>query len=98
MVQTSQNIEESVREFFKDKPVKRVYLFGSYARGDENEDSDVDIIGDFPREVGLFGRWKMRDELSEILNRKVDLLNYDSIKKSFWKYIGNDLKLIYGTE
>ncbi|MEJ7672458.1 MAG: nucleotidyltransferase domain-containing protein [Chitinophagaceae bacterium] len=44
MILTQENIKQIVQAYFKDKPVKEVYLFGSYARGDAKEDSDVDLI------------------------------------------------------
>lgn len=40
---TTEQIKETVSEYFKDKPVKKVYLFGSYARGEAKEESDVDL-------------------------------------------------------
>ena len=40
---TTEQIKQTVSEYFKDKPVKKVYLFGSYARGEANEESDVDL-------------------------------------------------------
>jgi len=41
---TVQQIKDTVTDYFKDKPVKSVYLFGSYARGDAEENSDIDIL------------------------------------------------------
>src|ERR1700748_1020815 len=43
MMLTVQQIQQTVSAYFKDKPVKKVYLFGSYARGEAKEDSDVDL-------------------------------------------------------
>jgi uncharacterized protein len=42
MILTNENIKQVVQDYFQDKPVSKVYLFGSYERGDANEDSDVD--------------------------------------------------------
>lgn len=50
-------IKRTVTDYFKDKPVKRVYLFGSYARGDADENSDVDLLveyNDKEKTVSLF--------------------------------------------
>lgn len=33
-----------IRQYFQEKPVKRVYLFGSYSRGEEDEKSDIDLL------------------------------------------------------
>ena len=72
---TIQQIKDTVTDYFKDKPVKSVYLFGSYARGEANEKSDVDLILDldYSKQIGLefYGWW---DILEKKLKRKVDLV------------------------
>lgn len=72
---TVQQIQQTVSAYFKDKPVKKVYLFGSYARGEAKEDSDVDLLVelDYEQKIGLeFVRWGMI--LQDKFNRKVDLV------------------------
>lgn len=44
---TVQQIKQTVTDDFKDKPVKKGYLFGSYARGEAKEGSDVDLIVEY---------------------------------------------------
>ncbi len=95
MIPTTDNIEETVREFFRDKPVKRVYLFGSYARGEENENSDVDLLFEYTEPFGLLMKIGMEQDLSDILGRKVDLISHGGIKANFLKYIKDDLRIIY---
>ncbi len=41
---TIQQIKDTVTDYFKDKPVEKVYLFGSYASGEAKEESDVDLL------------------------------------------------------
>ena len=41
---------ETIREYFKTQPVLKAWLFGSFARGEETEDSDVDILVVFDRQ------------------------------------------------
>lgn len=48
---TTEQIQKTVTDYFKDKPVKKVYLFGSYARGEADEESDVDLT--FELQPGL---------------------------------------------
>lgn len=73
---TVHEIKQVVADYFKDKPVKRVYLFGSYARGDADENSDVDLLVDLDRtqKIGwAFFRWYQ--DLEEVfLNKKVDVV------------------------
>jgi len=72
---TTEQIKQTVSEYFKDKPVKKVYLFGSYARGEANEESDVDLLVDLDesKTVGLaFYGWYQ--DLEEIFSNKTDLI------------------------
>jgi uncharacterized protein len=75
MMLTVQQIQQTVSAYFKDKPVKKVYLFGSYARGEAKEDSDVDLLVelDYEQKIGLeFVRWGIT--LQDKFGRKVDLV------------------------
>jgi predicted nucleotidyltransferase len=57
-----------------------VRVFGSVARGDDNPESDVDLLVDLEPGVGLFGLGRLEAELTEILRRPVDLIPADSLK------------------
>ncbi len=77
---TIQQIRDTVSDYFKDKPVKAVYLFGSYARGDANEKSDVDLLLDldYEKKIGLeFVRWHI--VLRKKFKKNVDLVPSDTI-------------------
>ena len=77
----------------KIKPVLQKYgvmksdLFGSYARGDFNEQSDVDILIEAPEDMSLFGLARLQAELVESLGKDVDVVTYDSVNKYLKKYI-----------
>ena len=96
MILKSDDIKKVIKGYFKDKPVNKVWLFGSYARGDADEDSDVDVLVDVDnsKPVGLdyFG-WHI--DLAELVNKKVDLISYGWVNKRLWPYIETDMKLIY---
>ena len=92
---TSQEINK-IKTFFADKPVKKVYLFGSYARGEADENSDVDLLidWDYNTFIGLnYVYWKQ--EIKELLRKNVDFVSIDYISPLIEKYINNDKKLIY---
>ena len=85
-------------EYFKDKPaVKKVYIFGSYARNEETPESDVDILVDLDPEarVGGFQFGGMLEDLKDLLFKDVDLLTRGSISKYILPYVENDKILIY---
>ncbi|CAB3289243.1 DNA polymerase beta domain protein region [Methanocaldococcus lauensis] len=59
--------------------VKRASIFGSYARGEHKETSDVDILVEFGEGKSLLDLVRLKYELEEVLGKKVDLLTYNSI-------------------
>jgi len=93
---TTEQIKQTVTDYFKDKPVKKVYLFGSYARGEANENSDVDLLVDLDYEKGVgwqFFGWN--DELREIMNTNVDVVSSRGLSSFIAPFIHTDKKLIY---
>lgn len=67
--------------------VSRVYLFGSFARGDFNENSDIDIRIDKGKMRGMFALCGFYTEISDALERKVDVLTTEIYQKIFWKIL-----------
>ncbi len=92
---TAEQIEK-IKIFFSDKPVKKAYVFGSYARGDANEKSDIDILVelDYSKHIGLgfAGLWL---SLKSILKKEVDLIPSDSVYSALKPFIEKDKLLIY---
>jgi predicted nucleotidyltransferase len=92
---SSQEIEK-IRTFFSDKPVKKVYLFGSYARGEASENSDVDLLidWDYNQHIGLnYVKWLF--DVKNILGKEIDFVSWEFISPLIEKYIHNDKILIY---
>ena len=91
MILSQENIKNVVQDYFKDKPVNEVYLFGSYARGDAKEDSDVDLIFSLIENTRMsyFGLARYLVDLEMKLSKKVDLIEdkfvYPEIKKEINK-------------
>ena len=59
--------------------VKRAALFGSFVRGEQREDSDIDILVEFKDGKSLLDLVGLKIELEEALGRKVDVLTYNSL-------------------
>lgn len=87
---------KTIREYFKDKPVLKAFLFGSFSRQDAMEDSDVDILVelDYSQHIGL-GFVNMKFDLEDKLQKTVDLVSSNSVSSHILPYINNDKKLIY---
>ncbi len=66
-------------------------LFGSYARNEETEKSDIDILYDFQKTYSLFDLITLEENLYNQLHKKVDLVSLKNIKPYFKKYIVDDL-------
>jgi predicted nucleotidyltransferase len=79
--------KEVLKEKFK---VKNIAIFGSYVRGEQNQESDIDILVEFQEPVG-FLFIHLADYLEEILGVRVDLLTPDAIKPNRQRYIMEDL-------
>lgn len=67
--------------------VSKIGVFGSFVFGDFTKKSDIDLLVEFSRSVGLFQFLDLQEYLSDKLGRKVDLVPKDSLKK----YIKKDI-------
>lgn len=77
------NLEEIKRKalpILKEAGVTRSSLFGSVVRGEARENSDIDILIEPPKGMGLFEFIDLQHKLEDILKRKVDLGEYSTIK------------------
>jgi predicted nucleotidyltransferase len=75
--------------------VERVYLFGSYARGDTTENSDVDLRVDKGALKGMFALGGLYSEIQEALQIKVDLLTTGNLDADFLRKIQKEEVLLY---
>ena len=89
-------IIEALRNYFSTQPVLKAWLFGSFSRGEETQDSDVDIIVslDKSKPIGLkfFGMWS---DLEELLGRKVDLVSEGTLLPFAKESAERDKILVY---
>ena len=85
-----------LQKYFLDKPVLKAYLFGSYARNEQNADSDIDILVelDYKQNIGL-EFVQMQIDLENILNKLVDLVSYKALSKYIKPIVENEKRLFY---
>ena len=92
------NVIDNIRQYFSTQPVRKVWLFGSYSRGEETTQSDVDILVEFDRSgkpVTLLTYARMWRELEERLGRNVDLVEDGTLKTYAVESANQDKLLIY---
>lgn len=85
-----------IQKFFAEKPVKRAFLFGSFARNEAGKDSDIDILVelDHSKPIGM-KFFSFQEELEQLLKRKVDLVSDGGVSKYIKPFIDKDKVLIY---
>lgn len=94
---STQTMTQQIAEYLKTQPVLKAWLFGSYARGEQNTDSDVDIlfVPDMSQHFSLFTLGGMYMDLKDLLGREVDLVPEGSLLPFAQETAEKDKKLIY---
>lgn len=82
-------------ETLKPYQPKRIGLFGSAARNEENNDSDIDILFSLHQPIGLFTLSKIHYELEEKLHKKVELISEGGLNKFIKEKILKEVRYIY---
>lgn len=95
MILSEQHINY-IKDFFSGRPVKKAYVFGSYSRDEADENSDIDILVelDHTRPIGM-KFFSYKEELEQILQKKVDLVSYEGLSKYVKPLVDKDKVLIY---
>ncbi len=88
--QILQTLHEQRSVLARRYPIRRLALFGLWARGDAREDSDVDVMVDVDPSIGI-GFVDLVEELERALGRRVDLVSRRAIRHAYWKRIEPEL-------
>lgn len=85
-----------LQKYFAGIPVKKAYLFGSMARGEATEESDIDILVelDHSKPIGM-QFFIYQSDLEELLHKKVDLVADEGLSRHVEPFIDKDKTLIY---
>ena len=86
-----------IAEYFKSQPIIRAWLFGSYSRGEETADSDIDILVDYDKtsKLSLLKICGIMNDLEDILGKKVDMVENGRLKEFALSSANRDKILIY---
>lgn len=80
------------KEYLQKKyPISELGIFGSYARGDFNEKSDIDILVDFDKRIDGFEYIRLAHELEDTFKQKVDVVSRRGIKPRYLPYVEKSL-------
>ena len=90
-----QELQSLIRPIAVKHGVDRVYLFGSYARGNASGNSDVDLRVDKGKVRGMFALGALYSDLEARLKKNLDLLTTGSLDPDFLNSIGNEEILLY---
>lgn len=94
---STQVMQERIADYFKTQPVLKAWLFGSYARGEQTPESDVDIlfVPDKSKHFSLFTLGGMYEDLKELLGCEVDLITVGGLLPFAKEGAERDKILIY---
>lgn len=98
MLYSIDDIKKIVSPVAKQYGVERIWLFGSYARGDATEDSDIDFRLDSGKVRGYFQLGGLYNALEKVLNKKFDLITTGSMDEEFLEQIAKYEVLIYDNQ
>ena len=85
-----------IRAYFRTKPVLKAWLFGSYARGEANATSDVDLLVNIDyQKLDVFDYLDWPTQLADSLRKKIDLGSDKYVLRFYQSFIEADKQLIY---
>ncbi len=91
-----QEINTAIINYLSPYEPEKIGIFGSFARLEDNEGSDIDILVKFKVTITLLDLARIHRELSSVLGKKVDLVTEPALKNErLKKYIYDDLQIIY---
>jgi len=89
-------IIDKLVSILKKHGAKKIEIFGSYARGEQKETSDLDVIVEFEKRKSLLELVGIEQELEDVLGIKVDLLTRASISPYLIERIEKESKVVFG--
>lgn len=94
-IYTLEEIKAIVTPIAQRYNMKEVYLFGSYARGEATEKSDIDLVMNFSDTITLFTYAEIIEELENLFGKKVDIVSHNSASPRLLYQIIDEEVLMY---
>lgn len=86
---------KTIVNYLQKQKVQEVGIFGSFARNEMTQDSDIDVLVEYSRGTTILDIVKMKQELFILIGRKVDLVSKRAVQKRIMENIKNDLQTVY---
>ena len=99
MEEEMKNTDKAIKDLvniLKKHGAKRIEIFGSFARGEATQESDIDVIVEFKKRKSLLELVGIEQEIEDKLGRKVDLLTEKSISPYLIGRIKKESKVVFG--
>lgn len=87
--------KDKIIDIAKNNGISYVALFGSHAREEQQDDSDVDLLVEFEKPIGLLKLINVELQFTEVIGKKVDLVTKSGMSRFIKPYIQDDLQVIY---
>lgn len=92
----SKSLNDLLHDYFRTQPIVKAYLFGSYARDNPRQDSDIDILVELDPSVPIGIEFvQMYLDLKELTGKEVDLVTTESLSKYVKPRVDREKQLIY---
>lgn len=88
-------IKNKIEPLLKSYGITYAGIFGSVSRGEDSNNSDVDILIKLGKPMGMFSYMKLIEATEDLLGRKVDMVTEQSLSKFVRPYVMSELKTIY---
>jgi len=88
-------IVKTIVNYLKKYKVIEIAVFGSFARNEMTDNSDIDILVEYSRGTTLLDIVKMKQELYELTGRKIDIVSKRAVRKRIMENIQTDLQTVY---
>ena len=94
-IYTLEEIKAIVAPIAEKYNVAQIYLFGSYARGEATEKSDIDLVMNFSDSISLFTYAEIINSLENLFSKKVDIVSHNSVSSRLLYQIIDEEILMY---
>ena len=76
-----EDLKKKIVPLLKKEGVKKAGIFGSYARGEQKKNSDIDILVEIKKDISLLDLIGLQLDIEKVLKKKIDLMEYNEIHK-----------------